>query len=70
MPWLSCLLLVCAVIALGAEPAHAYLDPTSGSVILQALVGGLVAGLYVLRTSWDKIKSRFRRREDDPKAPS
>jgi hypothetical protein len=63
------LLIVAVLIAVTAQPAHAYLDPTSGSIILQALVGGLVAGLYVLRTSWDKIKSRFRRRDDHPPAP-
>jgi hypothetical protein len=39
----------------------AYLDPGSGSILLQLLLAGLLGLLVVLRTSWSKIKSFFTR---------
>ena len=39
----------------------AYLDPGSGSYLLQLLIAGLLGGLFVVRASWDKIKSFFRK---------
>ncbi|NIS80481.1 MAG: hypothetical protein GTO14_09825 [Anaerolineales bacterium] len=41
---------------------EAYLDPGSGSYLLQLLVAGLFGGLFVIRASWDKIKNLFRGR--------
>lgn len=42
----------------------AYLDPGSGSFILQLLVAGILGGLVALRMSWAKIKARLTRRPD------
>ena len=55
-------------LALVVPPA--YLDPGSGSFILQLLVAGILGGLVALRMSWGKIKARFSRRppETDDKA--
>jgi hypothetical protein len=39
----------------------AYLDPGSGSYLLQLLIAGLLGGMFVIRASWDKIKNFFRR---------
>lgn len=39
--------------------AYAYLDPGSGSMILQLLIGGLGAAAIVLKMRWYKIKSFF-----------
>ncbi len=50
----------------------AYLDPGSGSFILQLLIAGILGGLVALRMSWSKIKARFTRRtegSDEPSAP-
>jgi hypothetical protein len=44
----------------------AYLDPGSGSFILQLLVAGILGGLVALRMSWGKIKARFSRRPQEP----
>ena len=48
----------------------AYLDPGSGSYLLQLLIAGLLGGFFVVRSSWDKIKSFFRnlfsREEEKP----
>jgi len=57
---LICLLLV-------PLPLWAYLDPSSGSIMLQMAVGGLLAALAVVRVYWRKIRSVLglgRKRED------
>lgn len=59
-------------LARGLAAPAAYLDPGSGSFILQLLVASLLGGLVALRMSWSKIKARFTRRppkDDGPPAP-
>ena len=41
---------------------EAYLDPGSGSYILQILIAAFVGGLFALRASWGKLSSFFRQR--------
>jgi len=48
--------------SLAARGPFAYLDPGSGSFILQLLVAGILGGLVALRMSWNKIKARFTRK--------
>jgi len=51
-----------------AVRAHAYLDPGSGSFILQLIVASLLGLLFVMRRYWGKISMFFRNffnREDD-----
>ena len=45
------LILTLAVVALsiGAAPAHAYLDPGTGSYILQMILAGALGGAYVFK---------------------
>jgi hypothetical protein len=51
-----------------ARPAHAYLDPAAGSMILQILLGG-IAGLAVfLKLFWRKIVAFFGRTGGKPAA--
>jgi hypothetical protein len=47
-------------------PASAYLDPSSGSMIFQLTVGGLLAAAGAVRIYWKKLKSIFsvRRKQD------
>jgi len=47
---------------LSSRAPFAYLDPGSGSFILQLLVAGILGGLVALRMSWSKIKARFTRK--------
>lgn len=35
--------------------AHAYLDPGTGSIILQAIIGAIAAGATFLKFYWHKI---------------
>ncbi|MCA9726086.1 MAG: hypothetical protein R3E12_01030 [Candidatus Eisenbacteria bacterium] len=44
-----------------ARPAQAYLDPGSGSMILQLLAAGLVTATVVFRRSLARVVGLFRR---------
>jgi membrane associated rhomboid family serine protease len=41
---------------------HAYLDPGTGSLAIQLLLGGIVAGLATARLYWQRMKTFFLRR--------
>jgi hypothetical protein len=41
--------------------AQAYLDPGSGSFLIQLLIAGLVGAAFMVRSSWSKIKEFFTR---------
>jgi hypothetical protein len=43
-------------------PAHAYIDPGSGSLIFQVVVGGTMAVGLGLKIFWRRITSFFSRR--------
>jgi hypothetical protein len=40
---------------------HAYLDPGSGSFLLQLLLAGILGGAFIVRSQWTRIKGFFRR---------
>jgi hypothetical protein len=40
-----------------AKNAHAYLDPGTGSYVVQILIATLAGGAYVFAMSWSKIKT-------------
>jgi len=44
---------------LAAPPA--YLDPGSGSFLLQLLLAGILGGAFIVRSQWTRIKGFFRR---------
>lgn len=44
---------------LACTEAFAYIDPGTGSLILQWLVGMVLAGLAVMNVYWQRIKSFF-----------
>ncbi len=48
----------------------AYLDPGTGSIILQSLVAGFFGALLVLKIYWGKIKGFFRGNKSDPSVSS
>jgi hypothetical protein len=49
--WLAVIFL-----ALSGEPAYAYLDPGTGSMLLQVILGGVAAVAVALKLFWYKIK--------------
>jgi hypothetical protein len=48
-----------------AAPAHAYLDPATGTVIGQALVAVLAGSVVAFRVYWARIKRLFGRTDVD-----
>ncbi|MGE0201161.1 MAG: hypothetical protein AB7P76_09350 [Candidatus Melainabacteria bacterium] len=40
-------------------PAHAYLDPGTGSYVVQILAGTVLGVGFFLKTSWQSIKAKF-----------
>ncbi|MEM8770220.1 MAG: hypothetical protein AAGD92_01100 [Pseudomonadota bacterium] len=44
--------LTCAIFLSSAGAAHAYIDPSAGSLILQGIVGGIAGGLFIMRSYW------------------
>jgi len=40
---------------------NGYLDPGSGSVLIQLLIAGLLGAAFILKVSWKKIKAFFSR---------
>ena len=56
-----------------APPAHAYLDPSTGSMIISALVGVIASLGLVLKSSWYRVRALFGRgdrRSSDPMPPA
>lgn len=45
-----------------AHNAYAYLDPGSGSYMLQILLGTLVAGFFAIKQYWHRLKHFFKER--------
>jgi hypothetical protein len=61
---------IAAIIGLAgfAQPAFAYLDPSTGSMILSAILGILATVGLALKTYWYKFKSLFRGKTSPPPA--
>jgi hypothetical protein len=57
------------VVAVPAD-ALAYLDPATGSAVLQAIVGGLLAGVFVLKQYWRQLQARLTRKRADGRPSS
>ncbi len=39
------------------ESAYAYIDPGTGSILLQGLIAGIAAALVVIKLYWYKVKA-------------
>ena len=54
-----------------APPAFAYIDPGTGSMLLQGLLAGIAGIFVVLKLYWYKIKNFFLRKspEEEPDNP-
>ena len=54
---------ICVILLLIGFPtrAQAYLDPGSGSIVLQVAIGGILAAMATTRLYWNRLRSLFRR---------
>ena len=59
--------LLCLIVGLISytSPAYAYLDPGTGSMLLQGLFAGIAVFISVLSIYWQKVKSFFVKKELD-----
>lgn len=48
-----------ASVFLFPDPAYAYIDPGTGSLILQSVIGAVVGGLVVFKLYWRRTKEFF-----------
>jgi hypothetical protein len=48
-----------------ASPVFAYLDPGTGSILLQGLIGGVAITMSFLSIYWQKVKAFFVKKELD-----
>ena len=56
------LLLLTLSVLLFPKPAHAYLDPGTGSYVFQILIASVIGGTVVFKSGWSKIVELFRRK--------
>ena len=65
------LLLTISGILMFVFPAHAYLDPGSGSMVLQVILGGVAGLLLAIKIFWRRILQVFgiktREKKEEPK---
>lgn len=55
MKQITTLFILTTVITLYASEAHAYIDPGTGALIIQALIGLIATGLVTIRLWWRKF---------------
>ncbi len=41
------------------EPAYSYLEPGTGSILVQLIMGGMAGVLMVIKLYWNRVKSFF-----------
>lgn len=52
--------LVLWILLASATPAYAYIDPGSGSMMLQLLLGGMAGVMVLVRLYWSRLSERAR----------
>ena len=59
---INLVLTLCLVWLLAETPVQAYLDPGSGSMLLQVLLGGSAAVAVIFKLYWNRVTALFRRK--------
>jgi hypothetical protein len=49
-----------------ATPAYAYVDPGSGGMLVQLLLGGVAGAALIARLYWQRLLKRIGIRKDEP----
>ena len=53
-------LLVIYFVWMSQTPVEAYLDPGSGSMLVQLLLGGVAGAAVIMKLGWERFKDMFR----------
>ncbi len=68
---LECVAVALSLLVIVGKPAHAYIDAGTGSYILQAAIAGILATVFVMKSTWGRIREavcrRFVKRTEDDK---
>jgi hypothetical protein len=59
---LFCLLMLVSILAPGR--AHAYVDPSTGSILLQVLVAGALGAAFTVKQWWGRVATAARQLRD------
>lgn len=51
------LLIACAGLFVFTKSAYAYLDPGSGSLMLQMMIGAALGAMFTVKLYWKKLKA-------------
>jgi hypothetical protein len=54
-------LIIILTLTLVSNFSYAYLDPGSGSIIIQALIGAAASAIFFIKFFWFKIKKFFKK---------
>ncbi|MEE8295649.1 MAG: hypothetical protein V3R64_08050 [Sphingomonadales bacterium] len=60
------ILLTFLLVGANLKPAYAYLDPGTGAMILQIVLGGIAGALMVGKLYWHKIKVKLGLHKPEP----
>jgi hypothetical protein len=66
---MSRLMVITALALLVASPAYAYLDPGTGSILVQALLAGLAVASAAVAAFWTRIRQLFARHRRPDQSP-
>ena len=61
--------ILAAIIAVVPMPAMAYIDPGTGSMLIQSLLAAVAAGLVFGRSLWHRVKEVFGRSRKKAEKP-
>lgn len=59
-------LMIVFSLVFAVEPAFAYLDPGTGSMLLQVILGGIAAVGVAIKLFWYKIRAALGFKKKDP----
>ena len=62
--FLHSFILFLLVILVWVDDAQAYIDPGTGSMLVQSLIAVIVGGLFIIKKYWHKLKVFFSRKKD------
>lgn len=55
---------VLAYMVIGASPAYAYLDPGTGSMILQGVLAAVLGSLFFIKSYWHRAVLYFKSKKE------
>ena len=64
------LVLVLYFVWMSQAQVDAYLDPGSGSMLVQLLLGGVAGAAVIMKLGWERFRDMFRSSKSNPTEPS